>query len=126
MLPFLCNDLVKLIKHVMPVIVKPDVINQCNTAPKLLEIDLSKMENLLSAKNMNIGFVASTHIEKLIKNDADSKTMITDFKKSVKVFVTATVHKLVEKSPIGSSIVRNTSASDPNVIHTLSNENLIR
>ena len=93
--PFLCNDLFKLIKHVMSVIVKPDVINQCKTAPKLLEIDLSKMENLLSAKNMNIGFVASTHVEKLIKKDVASKAMITDFKKSVKVFVTATVRKLV-------------------------------
>lgn len=65
--------------------------------------DLSKAENLLSGKNMNIEFVASTHIEKTI----------------------IVANKLVEKSPIGSVVVRNASVLDPKVILNLTNESFI-
>ena len=53
------------------VIVKPDVVNK-NESLNLFEINLDKTYNLLSAKNMNIGFVASAHTEKLVKKDAIS------------------------------------------------------
>ena len=83
---------------------------------KLFETHLSKADNLLSAKNMNIQFVASTHVEKLIKKDAISKTIVANFFENVKVFVTAAQSKMREKSPIGSVAVRNASALDPKVI----------
>lgn len=54
------------------VIVKPDVVNKNESLLNLFEINLDKTYNLLSAKNMNIGFVASAHTEKLVKKDAIS------------------------------------------------------
>ena len=53
----------------MFVIVKPD-FNKNESLLRLFEINLSETDNMLSPKNMNIGFVASTHIGKLVKNDA--------------------------------------------------------
>ena len=50
---------------------------------------------------MNNGFVAATFIEKMAKQDAISKTIVANSYKNAKVF-TATVSKLMEKSPSGS------------------------
>lgn len=57
------------------VIVKPDVVNKNESLLNLFEINLDKTHNLLSAKNINIGFVASVHTEKLVKKDAISSAV---------------------------------------------------
>ena len=66
---------------------------------------------------MNIGFVAPTHIGKLIKKAT------ANFYENVKVFATATVSELMEKSSIGSVVVRN--ASPIEVIYNSTNETVI-
>ena len=63
----------------MFVLVKPDIVNKNESLLRLFEIDLSNTGNLLSAKNMNIGFIASTHLEKLVKKDVISKTIVANF-----------------------------------------------
>lgn len=55
------------------------VVNKNESLLKWFETDLSKVGNLLSAKNMNTGFVASTHIEKVTEKDMISKTMVANF-----------------------------------------------
>ena len=75
----------------MFVVAKSDVVNKIESLLKLFEIDLSNTDNLLSAQNMNIGLVAPTHIEKLIKKNTISKTIVPNFYENMKIFVTATV-----------------------------------
>ena len=64
------------------------------------------------AKEIDIGFVALTHIQELRRRDEVSKTCVLAFKKSV----IATIEKLFEKAPIGSVIVRNTCVFNPEFI----------
>ena len=59
-IPFLYGDLFKLLKNILSIIIKPDIMNKCETALKLKEIDLHA--NHLVTKEIDIGFVALTHI----------------------------------------------------------------
>ena len=74
------------------------------------------------AKEIDIGFVALTHIQELRRRDEVSKTCVLAFKKSV----IATIEKLFEKAPIGSVIVRNTCVFNSEFITSSNDEsNLI-
>ena len=55
-------------------------MNKCETAMKLKEIDLYSRANHLVAKEVDIGFVALTHIQ-----DEVSKTCVLAFKNCKKV-----------------------------------------
>ena len=52
-------------KNIFSVIIKPDIRNKCETALKPEEIDLHSSANHLVAKEINIVFVALTHIQEL-------------------------------------------------------------
>ena len=58
-------DLFKLLKNIFSVIIKPNIRNKCETALKPEEIDLHSSANHLVAKEINIVFVALTHIQEL-------------------------------------------------------------
>ena len=81
MISFLYGDLVKLLKNIFSVIIKPNIMNKCETALKLKEIDLFSSANHLIAKEIGTGFVAFTHIVELRRRDEVSKTWVLAFKK---------------------------------------------
>ena len=116
MVPFLYNDIFRLLENIYSVIVKPGVIAKCGTAAQLKEIDVNKKENMLSTKHINVGFVASKLIEKLIRQEQVKKDVIYLFKNNVKTFVVATIDKIMERSPVGSIVVRNANVFDPKTI----------
>ena len=122
MIPFLYGDLFKLLKNTFSIIVEPDIMNKCETALKLKEIDLYSSANHLVAKEIDIGFVALTHIQELRRRDKVSKTCVLAFKKSVRKCVIGTIEKLLDKSPIGSVIVRNARVFNPEFITSSNNE----
>ena len=82
MISFLYGDLVKLLKNIFSVIIKPNIMNKCETALKLKEIDLFSSANHLIAKEIDTGFVAFTHIVELRRRDEVSKTWVLAFKKA--------------------------------------------
>ena len=122
MIPFLYGDLFKLLKNIFSIIIKPDIMNKCETALKLKEIDLYSSTNHLVAKEIDAGLVALTHIQELSRREKVSKTCVLGFKKSVRKFVIATIEKLLEKSPIGSIIVRNACVFNPEFITSSNDE----
>ena len=78
------------------------------------------------AKEIDIGFVALTHIQELRRRDEVSKTCVLAFKKSVRKCVIATIEKLLAKSRTGSVIVRNACVFSPEFITSSNDEsNLI-
>ena len=46
----------------LSIIIKPDIMNKCETELKLKETNLYSSANQLVAKEIDIGFVALTHI----------------------------------------------------------------
>ena len=57
-----------------------------------------------------------THTQELRRRDKVSKTCVSAFKKSVKKCVIVIIEKLLEKSPIGSVMVRNACVFNPDFI----------
>ena len=121
MIPFLYGDLFKLLKNILSVIIKPDIMNTCEAALKLKEIYLYSSANNLVAKEIGIGFAALTRIQELRRRDQVSKTCVLAFKKSVRKCVIATIERLLEKSPIGFVIVRNACVFNPEFIASSAN-----
>ena len=72
MIPFLYGDLFKLLKNMFSIMIKPDIMNKCETALKLKEIDLYSSANHLILE-IDIGFVA------LSRRDEVSKTYVLAF-----------------------------------------------
>ena len=100
----------------MSLVVNLDAISQ-KFGSQLKDIDLSPQSKVLKkVKEVDIGFVASKSIEKLMKKDIVSQSDVVKFKEIVQKYVIATVHKILEKSPIGSIVVRNALVFDPTTI----------
>ena len=116
MLPYMCDDLTKLITNVLSLIVKESAISSCKTGLDLKNIDLDSVENLLKTKEINVGFAAVEVLNELKKKDIVTNQEIKDIKKEVYKFVKATLKKIFERSPIGSVVVRNSNIFNPIVM----------
>ena len=55
-----------LVMKLLELVVKPTVIDICKTGKQLREIDLSKKDNFLSLKKINLGFDVERVIENVI------------------------------------------------------------
>ena len=119
MIPYLHNDLINLVKKILLLILKPDVVNCCNSIAALRNIDLNEKSNFLKPKDTNLGFGARKCINDLKKSDLVSNKEVTSYLSECITFVTIIVSRLFEKSPLGSVVVRNADAFDPNVIANL-------
>ena len=98
MVPFLYGDLFKLLKNIFSIIIEPDIMNKCETALKLKEIDLYSSANHLVAKEIDIGFVVLTHIQELRRRDEVSKACVLAFKKIERKCVIATIENYWRKA----------------------------
>ena len=55
---FMCSDLERLLRNILNLFVKQEVIDKCSTPIQLKEIDIHKKDNLLNGKNIKLGFAA--------------------------------------------------------------------
>ena len=91
------------------------MIAGCKSAFELKNIDVSKKENVLVAKEVNVGFAAATLISNLKKKDVVKDNDITTFRKRGFSYVRSTLTKMLEKSPIGS-VVCNSKVFNPSIM----------
>ena len=116
MVPFLYQDLSNLIRKIMHLVVKPDLLSECQTGRELKKVDLSDKNTFLKPKDINIGFAARSQINELKKKDSVSKADITAFFNGVIPFITGALEKMFERSPIGSVVVLHASVLNPTFI----------
>ena len=90
-----------------------DSVTAAKTVQQLREIDLDKDENLLPLKDMNLGFANEALPEELQKKDMITAKQVKDFREETRVFVVATLKKLIEKSPLASSFMHYAAIFDP-------------
>ena len=77
------------------------------------EIDVDKDENLLPLKDMNLGFTTEALLKELKKEEVIIANQVKDFREEARMFVVATLKKLMEKSPLASSFLHYTAVFDP-------------
>ena len=61
------------------------------------EIGLDKDENLLPLEDMNIGFATEALLKELQKKGVITEKQVKDFREEARMFVVATLKKLIEK-----------------------------
>ena len=112
MLPFLSVE--KIMRRLMNMFVKKEVLEEANTAYKLIKLDVSKKENLSAPQLVDCG-TATKHFLKSNNLPADQKLQ---FKKSCVAMLVSIVQKLQEKYPLNHTIVRNSRSLSPIVMST--------
>ena len=116
MIPYMYKDLQKLLRKLILLIVKPDVLQNCKSATDIKNLDLSDKSNLLKLKDINIGFVASSTLKELKRKGFITNGQIASFFNDVMLFIRSTVQKLLEKSPIFNDIVCNSLVFNPQAV----------
>ena len=119
MVPYLYNDpyyesvLSNIIKKIMNLRVKPDVMIKRINGADLKNVNLPNKDNFMKPKDMNVGFSTTAAIVDLRKKDLVTKKQIADFFSDVIIFLVSLIEKIFERSPISYLIVRYASIFDP-------------
>ena len=91
--------------------VKPDVLQANCTGYKLLKLDLTKEDNLLTIELFNVGFGA-----KLGKLKTTEKTLEWHFRKGAQALLVRVIEKLRERCPLKFKMTRSISCLSPTEI----------
>ena len=113
MLPFIATQLEMLLRDVMKRFIKTEVIASATTAQKLISIDVNDEKNHKHIHRVDVGCVATEELKVVEKNKSVSERQIFDFKASCKTFLLTLTGKLMAKSPLHKSIVRNLTCLNP-------------
>lgn len=105
MLVFISEDLEMILKTTMKKYMTKELVEEAG-AYKLTQVDCRKKENLVCPKNVELGFAVKQQIDKK-KNI--SQLQLLEFKSDCRAFLQGMTEKLIERSPLKYSLVRNVS-----------------
>lgn len=115
LVPFLYEEMTRLVTNAMQRIVKPD---RLKVKPKaLLEIELSN-ENLLTSSEVDIGFAVKAAIKVAGAKDKINEQKLLQFRNDCKNYYIAFIEKLLDRSPLRYALTRYVSCLDPSVVST--------
>ena len=120
MIPYLYNDIIRLLHSILQVVVNQEVIDDCTSGQDLLKIDTSKDENFKKGKDYLLGFSAEHMVVELQKKDCDIKALHENVRLCV---VTA---KIFERCPVKSVLLRNAVVFKPTSMFTNKKETLLK
>ena len=110
-------DLKDIVYQLLEIIVKPAVLDYFKIKSQTWnDIDLSKDNTLISAWKLDLGFGIDEDISNFEKDHpTNADQNISKFKSEAKCFIVAMISKLLEKSPLGSALLKSASVFDPDV-----------
>lgn len=108
MVPFLATELHELLCNLLVNFLKRPTI-ESSTPASLLKIDLCSEKDEKLTKHVSVGFAATEAMKKV---DISEIKMI-EFKSQCKTFYRATAQKIIERSPLMFSFVRNLDCLNP-------------
>ena len=123
--PFMYNDLKLLANNLLALVVKAKMI-EGKSGKQLKEIDLDDSNKLLALRDVIPGFATEHVIKKLQNADLPGMSQIADFRKGAQVFVISILHKLFEKSPLGSMFLHSANMFDPSFLSESSKNIVIK
>ena len=92
MVPFLCDDLHRMIRGLLQRFVKPDILNDVNTVQKLLKLDVDDTATHVLYKKVDVDFAA----EDILRQLKVSSRKVMDSRMNCKSFVQTTEDDSVE------------------------------
>ena len=105
MRPYLCNNIKELVVSLLGLIVKPEAIEEAQTSA-LVKVAQDE-KNLVQIKNVHLGFAAETEIQNLLKCEKVDEEQVLQLRREALVFIRTCINKVAERSPLMSSVVRN-------------------
>jgi len=108
-MPFLASDLNHIIKHLLYLVMKRDIVDGISSAI-LSEPSLSNITPMKKTANIEIRFTADAEFKLLQRS---SKSKVTDRAAQTAYRVSSIVNDTMLKAPTKYSIVRNKSCIDP-------------
>ena len=85
MIPYMFNDIINLVKTLMKLFIKANVVDSCSYKD-LKKIDLSNKDNFISSYSINIGCAARNTILELRKKYLVDSQEISSFQKECRTF----------------------------------------
>ena len=105
MLSYMYDDIKELVRNVLQLFVKYEVIEKCKTASAYKQIDLSDKSNILPKSKFNIGRAVDITIAEMKQKDMVMKYQLDTFKQVFLLFLLATTRKLLDKTKLGTFIM---------------------
>ena len=115
MVPYVYQDLLKLLRKLMQLIAKPDITANFSSAIDLKFLDLDDANVILKPKGMNIGFSTQNIITELKRKDVTTNTQAANFFTDVTKFTISMVKKLFDKNSLEYNVVKNSVVCDQQV-----------
>ncbi|XP_047140612.1 uncharacterized protein LOC124815840 [Hydra vulgaris] len=122
MIPFMYSDLEKLLRTILSLFVKQNVIDNSCISVQLKEVDFHKKDNLLKGNQIKLGFAAETRLAALRKKDIITIADIQSFHKDCTNMYVQLIEKFMDRTPLGSIIVRNSQVFNPNAMVVMTQE----
>ncbi|KAL2098320.1 hypothetical protein ACEWY4_007527 [Coilia grayii] len=113
MLPFLCGDMVKLIKGLMGRFVVATHLQEASSPLKLLEVPFQDSTLHKNASQIDIGFAADTNLKQVQSSKKVSERQALEVRLDCKRLLITLLEKLLKKAPLQHSLVRNMQCLDP-------------
>ena len=114
MMPFMYDDLHQLLASKY---IKPEMLEKCENASILCDVNFSDGKNHLRNKEVHTGFGANKILTEKMKTDEITKHEIDLFTADCLKFVESLTSKFVEKSPLRYVVVQNAKNLNPEIMH---------
>lgn len=96
MVPFLCEVVETIMRRLMKIFVRKSVLDEANTAKKLINVKLEQTENLLPITILNL----PTATKNALKKSGATEGNKQKFQKGIVTLLKTLIEKLKEKSPL--------------------------
>lgn len=113
MLPFLAQELHTILQTVLAKFIKPAVMEEATTVAKVANIDVTKKENVVAPKKVDIGFASKMAVQKAKESKTVSPLQILEFQNECVEFLQKLASKLLERCPLQYPVVRYLVSLDP-------------
>ena len=110
MFPFMAEYLYDILCTILDKFIKKSVMEKITSMAK---VDVMEKENLLHAKEFDIGFAARKLITDLQKKKKVSERQIFEYQNECQVFLQSLTVKLLERCPLQCPVMRNIVCLDP-------------
>ena len=96
-LQFMYGDLIDMVRNLLQLFMKPDVLNKCTSETALKELDLKKKDNMLCQRKLNNGFATELTITEMVRKDLVTDAEVSEFKKQSLKFLVATAENCLKE-----------------------------
>ena len=113
MIPFICEDLLRLVKGLMDRFIKSEVMQTITQIEDLVKTDINNKENYCKNKEMVVGFVAEKELKRLLSAKKVSERQALEFRNECRSFLVSVINNMTEKTPLKYPLAKHLSCLDP-------------